>query len=165
MLGNKWQIIGKDNYVDPSARNVFIVGDGNKVLGNISNVYIQGNNLTVDVSNTHIVDGVVSQIDTNGRSAEYIRYIDADYNMFILDKHLEVDTSAGDVTIDVKFGAGFLYQGKEFTVAKLVQANKIILDFAVDGTTCNGQGTIEIKNKNTSLHILYTGIDNNWRIT
>ena len=54
MLDNNVRILGKNNFVDPSARGVLIVGNNCKVMGALTNVFIVGDGIIVTESNTVI---------------------------------------------------------------------------------------------------------------
>jgi hypothetical protein len=163
MLDRNIQINGKDNFVDPHAKNVVIIGDNNKVFGRVSNVYIQGNGLTVDSSDVNIVDGVKLQINTKGRG-EDIKYVDADYNVKITEEHYVINSASGNITIDLAYIAGNLYPGKEITFKKISAANTVTIDAGVGSATIDGATTLVLNDLNSSATIIYSGLDNNWDV-
>jgi len=154
MSGKNVQILGKNNFVDPSADNVFIVGNDNNVRGDVSNVFIQGSGYNVTSSDTHIIDGVVLNLNTKGRGSGVLR-IDSNTDLLPTTRHYIIDSRNGDVTIDFRLIGAFLYPGMQFTFKKEYQPNVVILD--ADSGTIDGETLTRIKNKGTDLRIMYEG--------
>ena len=161
MLDRYINILGKGNFVDPNAFNVQIIGNNNKVFGAVSNVYIQGNGLTVDSSDVHIVDGVKLQLNRNDRG-EDIKYVDSDYNVKITEEHYVVNSAGGNITVDLIYIAGNLYQGKEITFKKISAANTVTID--AGSSTIDGVSTLVLNSLNASAILIYSGINDNWDI-
>jgi len=158
-LNRNVHVLGKNNFVDPGARNISIVGDNNKVQGAISNVTIVGDNKTVTESGTIWQDGVLRSDNANGRGEDVVRK-SADFNVEIHVKQYLIDTSAGDVDVDMEsiFVTGEIYPDYKVFIKKTVQANKITFssgtNITIDGFA---DGTKDINNKNTNLQLWYEG--------
>lgn len=157
MLDNNVHILGKDNYVDPSATNVSITGNNNSVQGKISNVTIVGNGITITESDTIWIDGVFRKDNSKGRGTDVVRKT-AHFNVDIAVKQYLVDTSAGDVNIDMEsiFVNSEIYPGYQIYVKKLTQANKITFSSG-NNITIDDVSTVSIKNKDTNLQLWYEG--------
>jgi hypothetical protein len=164
MLDNNIREYGKNNFVDPSATNVLIVGNGNKVLGKISNIHIVGDNQTITESDTFSVDGFIQINNTRARGNRVVRTAEATVTVDIGVLQYIVDTSANDVVIDLDaiINTGEIYPDYVLNLKKLVQSNKIT--FALGTATIDGIANPKIKNKDTNIKLRYEGFDRFYRV-
>ena len=157
MLNNNVNILGKNNFVDPSAKNVSITGDNNQVLGKIKNVVILGDNITVTESDTIFVDGAMRRDNSKARGANVVR-AESNLNVNIEVEQYLVDTSAGDVTLNMEsiFLTGQIYKGYTVNVMKTASENYVRFTSG-NNITINGLTNAKIKSKNTNWTLWYEG--------
>ena len=140
---------GEGNTIDPSAKNVNVIGDNNTIGSDTKNILVLGDDITVanGTENLFVFDGTFLNPDTQG--TVFIDNTDSPYSASILDSTIIVDTSAGDVEIDLNFGAN-MFVGKEITIKKTDKANEVIIDAKAGLYTIDGKDEIIIKGKNTA---------------
>lgn len=159
------EITGKENYVNSSAKWVYINGDGNKVFAGAMNVKIEnGNNNVVDSSVTNITIIGTDGLTIRESNVTYVggqqvcglgstRIVTASEALVITAKQYEVDASGGDVTITID--TRNLKEGWECSFKKTTAPNKMILD--ATPALIDDDPTLKIGRKNDAPLLYFDG--------
>ncbi len=160
------EVQGEDNYINQTADNIKVKGDNNRIAGDTKNIVIQGDNnrinagienvtlinsndLTIDQSDVTYIDGVAMS------GSDVVKEKSADFTPDLKVTTYEVDTSGGDVTINLPTykAPPVPFEGKIWNFKKMEKKKKmIILANDIDGKISQ-----TVKKQYTSLQIQFDG--------
>ena len=147
-----------NNFVDASANNITINGNGNKVQGKVNNVFIVGDNQVVTQSNTVVIDGNIKRFNHSYSGNQVVLTDAANYNTDANTSYYLTDTTGNNTTFVLSFNEADYYPGMKFTFKKLYADNVILIN--AGAKTIDGNQYAVMYAENDVVEIVYDGY--NW---